>query len=298
MRALNLRVAVNLAAAALIGLLLADVAFLFWVKARLDEERYLRLLAAAHELAASLPAAPDPRTLLAGVAARHGVALRTLGPDPLVSAEAPASPEFAGADRVLAQGFDHVRVDLGDSPWQAIVASASLTKTVDQVLAVQRRALPSLAAVWAALVLVGVLFLRRTVVQPLMRITKLVGDEDRAGLARFGNDPRSDLALLSRAIIGMTQRIEEDRGRITAQLDALRRAHEQVTAAQQQLVRAERLAVVGQLAAGLAHEIGNPLTVIAGFVTVLEDGGLPDTERRDALAHMRRELDRIQATVR
>src|SRR5207247_4007842 len=51
-------------------------------------------------------------------------------------------------------------------------------------------------------------------------------------------------------------------------------------------------------AAGLAHEIGNPLTVLGGFLSVLDAPALPESERVDALRHMRHELDRITGTVR
>ena len=56
--------------------------------------------------------------------------------------------------------------------------------------------------------------------------------------------------------------------------------------------------MVGQLAAGLAHEIGNPLTVIIGFIEVLKSPGLSSAEVADALSRMSRELDRIHHTVR
>ncbi len=291
MRTLTLRLAVNVAAAALIALLVADVIFMFWVKATRDRERHLQLVAAAHELAWGLTGADDPLLSMENIAGRYGVTLRVLGGHEPASAGAPPAPEFGASDHLFAHGYEQIRVQVNTPPWRAVIAAASLAGTADSVLALQRRALPPLALVWAICVLIGVLFLRRAVVQPLVRITKLVGNEDRAGLARFGSDTRSDLAQLSRAIIGMTQRIDEDRDRITAQLA-------EISATQQQLVRAERLAVVGQLAAGLAHEIGNPLTVIGGFLTVLDDPNLAASERHDALAHVRRELDRIQATVR
>lgn len=54
--------------------------------------------------------------------------------------------------------------------------------------------------------------------------------------------------------------------RMADHLDTLYRdLEEQVNARSQQLVRSERLASVGYLAAGLAHEINNPLGIICGY---------------------------------
>jgi signal transduction histidine kinase len=149
-----------------------------------------------------------------------------------------------------------------------------------------------------AFVLLGLVFLRRTVVRPLVRMTELVGRQDRGGLAELSLEPPKGLTQLSRAIIGMTQRIDADRRHIAAQLGELQGAHAELRAAHEKLVRAERLAVVGQLAAGLAHEIGNPLTVIIGFLEMVKSPGLTEAERADAIGRMGRELDRIHHIVR
>jgi len=63
-----------------------------------------------------------------------------------------------------------------------------------------------------------------------------------------------------------------------------------------QLVRSEKLAVVGSLAAGLAHEIGTPLNVISATAEYL----LPDapTEARDQLKGIVAETERISRLVR
>ena len=51
--------------------------------------------------------------------------------------------------------------------------------------------------------------------------------------------------------------------------EELRRINEELFETQKNLARSERLAVAGQLAASLAHEIGTPLNSISGHVQLL-----------------------------
>ena len=91
------------------------------------------------------------------------------------------------------------------------------------------------------------------------------------------------------------------------ELRALARSFNQMTSSlatqREQLIRSEKLASVGQLAAGVAHEIGNPLAAILGYVDILRadaaaTGALPDAERRDALDRVKAETQRITRIIR
>lgn len=64
--------------------------------------------------------------------------------------------------------------------------------------------------------------------------------------------------------------------------------------AQGQVVRAEKLASVGRLAQGIAHEVGNPLGAAGAFVDVLQRRGADP----EVVAGARRELERIDRIVR
>ena len=70
-------------------------------------------------------------------------------------------------------------------------------------------------------------------------------------------------------------------------------------AARDELMRSERLATVGRLAAGVAHEVGNPLASVVGYLEYLrDDRGVSPEVRVDLHTRMDRELERIRLTVR
>jgi two-component system NtrC family sensor kinase len=76
--------------------------------------------------------------------------------------------------------------------------------------------------------------------------------------------------------------------------ESVNRMTERLLDAQGLLVQAEKLASVGRLAAGVAHEVGNPLSAIGNYVEVLRRRGA-DAGVLEAIA---READRIDVIVR
>jgi PAS domain S-box-containing protein len=66
---------------------------------------------------------------------------------------------------------------------------------------------------------------------------------------------------------------------------------------QQQIDQSEKLAVLGQLAAGVAHEIGNPLASISSLVQILQRRN-KDSFTNEQLANIKENIDRISRIVR
>jgi signal transduction histidine kinase len=65
----------------------------------------------------------------------------------------------------------------------------------------------------------------------------------------------------------------------------------------QQMERADRLASVGEMAAGIAHEIKNPLTGIAAAVTIIKDDFASTDARTEILNEVLEQVKRLDKTV-
>jgi signal transduction histidine kinase len=89
--------------------------------------------------------------------------------------------------------------------------------------------------------------------------------------------------------------LPDEQGQITARVVV--RDSADVSAREREIARLEQRARFGELAAGLAHEIKNPLACIQGAVDILISRRAPDDPERTVLEDVRREVGRINNTV-
>jgi two-component system NtrC family sensor kinase len=78
---------------------------------------------------------------------------------------------------------------------------------------------------------------------------------------------------------------------------SLRRQQAELREQAEQLQRAERLAAIGRLAAGIGHEVGNPLAAIVGYIELLLGNPGLDADERDLLERVLAQTQRIQGIV-
>jgi two-component system NtrC family sensor kinase len=86
--------------------------------------------------------------------------------------------------------------------------------------------------------------------------------------------------------------------RFNRMMRRLETAYAEQARARQRAVETERLAAMGSLVAGVAHEVNNPLAGLKNCVRRLERPDLPDPKRREYLALMEEGLVRIEGVVR
>ncbi|MBK7402275.1 MAG: HAMP domain-containing histidine kinase [Myxococcales bacterium] len=106
-----------------------------------------------------------------------------------------------------------------------------------------------------------------------------------------------EVVELGRAIAATTGLLVERERSLAAKVRQLEAARADLLAARDAIVRSERLASVGRLAAGLAHEVGNPLAALLGLEEVLLLSGL-DEESHDLVQRMKRETERMHVVMR
>ncbi len=149
------------------------------------------------------------------------------------------------------------------------------------------------------LILVTFLLLNGLVLRPLDRLARassaVAEGATPVPLPRTGRGDEMD--RLNQAFNRMTREVHEYQESLEERvMDALMR----VTAAERRLMVAQRLAATGTLAAGIAHEINNPLGGIINATERLREGRLPPERREeyyeivyDGLDHIRSIVERV-----
>jgi len=147
--------------------------------------------------------------------------------------------------------------------------------------------------------LLGVFWLGRVTVRPLQRLMRRAESFSEGGDPLFASAPEDhDFARLSKSLNQIVGRMLEDQSALQATVVRLEQANEDLKQAQLEILQAEKLAVVGRLSAGLAHEIGNPLGIVIGYLELLRQDGLPAEERAEIIARTEAELNRIHRILR
>ncbi len=133
-------------------------------------------------------------------------------------------------------------------------------------------------------------------IQKLVKTTEAIGEGDY--------DPnnfetsRNEIGQLSFAFSRMAERINEHQGQLRSQIVSLEKLNRNLQQSQKELLAEEKLALVGKLAAGVAHEIGNPLSAILGYISLLQTQENANQESADYLKRIEQELNRINNTIR
>ncbi len=192
----------------------------------------------------------------------------------LASAAAVACP---GKDRACLAAWiakvGHGRLVPAGTPRASNLAGTDLAVVVATVrpgraLGPARRFLLGFLALDLVITLLfSALALFRGVVRP---VEALAAQADQVARLEFGDlGEGHQFGRLGTSFRRMVGALSDERARVQRQIDELEAANRSLREAQESLVRSEKLATVGRLAAGVAHEIGNPLGGLIGYLEIL-----------------------------
>ncbi len=167
------------------------------------------------------------------------------------------------------------------------------------LLRYERMILVSLILDGAILIVFGSFLLSRVLVKPLkdlVRLTQKISEGDFSQTIEVTS--KNEMGQLISSFNRMIGKLRENQESIDNYLESLEMANKKLKQAQEELIRTEKLASIGRFAAGVAHEVGNPLGAILGYTSILEKNDIDREESKDYLKRIEKEIDRINRIVR
>lgn len=138
----------------------------------------------------------------------------------------------------------------------------------------------------------GVYFLSRSITSPIRALTAAATRISGGSLGeRVKVEADNEIGSLSKSFNIMADKLE-------AEIKALERLNAELVTTQEELLRTSTLAAIGNLAAGIAHEVGNPLGALSGYMDILRRGAADEAEETEVVSRAISELGRIDVIVR
>jgi signal transduction histidine kinase len=141
--------------------------------------------------------------------------------------------------------------------------------------------------------------LMRLIVRPLDELARATariteGDLDH----RVPIRARNEIGKLAETLETLQKTLQERNTKVAQQSGHLKSAAERLRRAEDEVVRQDRLAYLGRVAAGVAHEVGNPLGAVFNYLAVLQSLTEADAEAREIVGRTQSELERIDRIMR
>jgi len=174
----------------------------------------------------------------------------------------------------------------------AVQIDFSLAGVTQRLLVWRKLLLALVMADSLVLVIFGSLLLSRVLVNPLKRLVLVSqrigqGDLDQRAEVEFKNE----IGQLATAMNQMVESLAKKQKELVSTIDELQHT-------QRELILSEKLASIGRLAAGVAHEIGNPLASILGHTELLKKRLRDNPPLEDMVERVHSETERINRIIK
>ncbi len=148
------------------------------------------------------------------------------------------------------------------------------------------------------LIAAGYFLLHKNVIRPAKNLLAATDAVSRGALdSRLPTAGPAEIGQLASAFNRMVKALRSSREETQKHIAQVERTNRQLQEARDEVVRSEKLASVGQLAAGLAHELGNPLAALIGYLELLKQN-TTNSSARDMIERSLSETQRIDFLVR
>lgn len=179
----------------------------------------------------------------------------------------------------------------------------SLKKRMQQVDAFRNFFIVLVCVLLVLLFMALLVLTKRFIIAPVKRIVKhqrQIADGDLSGHIEVKS--RDELGLLAAGANEMTDSLRKSQEEVNAWANTLenkvQERTQRIQEMQANLARSERLAALGKLVAGIAHEINNPLTGILAYSSMAEEREDIDEQLRKDLQTITHETQRCAEIVR
>lgn len=228
----------------------------------------------------------------------EAVALRGLSAE-VARLRAPARPYREAAARVTSPSGRAVDVALPSGDGGVVLVRVRAEDDPARTSQLVRGVALYMTVFAIAILAFAYIVLTRAIVRPIEELARAA---DRVASGRrelaLPSQGARELAELGSSVRAMTARLLKDEQALRSKIEELTTTTKRLGETREQLAGSEHMASIGKLAAGVAHEIGNPIAAIMGMHDLIEDAETTDDVRADFLKRMRKETERIHVVVR
>jgi len=220
----------------------------------------------------------------------------------VVTPTSAAPPNAVAAEQTLA-GLDGIRRYYGNAvvdrgPWLLSVGIPTSEAALRAAPQFRRNFIIADVSICAALFIS--LWMSTVLSDGMNRLRKAaqrIADGDLSPPA-MGAAPNLEVAHMHESFTTMAASLRETHEALDRRIEQERNTHEALQSLQRQVVRQERLAAVGVLVSGVAHELNNPLQAILGTAELLEQNRQLPPEALDEIAFVKTQSSRAREIIR
>lgn len=140
---------------------------------------------------------------------------------------------------------------------------------------------------------------RKKVTAPLSNLLHVITRvEEGDWETRVKDMPPNELGRLGDVLNSALDLLDGRRRELEKTVETLEATNEELRKSRAQVIQAEKMATIGRLSSGIAHEVGNPLMAIKGYVAHLLRNTSVNDEQRDCLKRVHDDSERIEGILK